>query len=61
MENEIEELKSKVERVIVDNKVIGEAQVLPDRVDIIDKINEIVRYLNSKEYNEKIEKRGGYI
>ena len=61
MKNEIEELKSKVERVIVDNKVIGEAQVLPDRVDIIDKINEIVRYLNSKEYNEKIEKRGGYI
>lgn len=61
MENEIEELKSKVERVIVDNKVIGEVQVLPDRVDIIDKINEIVRYLNSKEYNEKIEKRGGYI
>ena len=61
MENEIEELKTKVERIIVDNKVIGEAPVLPDRVDIIDKINEIVRYLNSKEYNEKIEKRGGYI
>lgn len=56
MENEIEELKTKVERIIVDNKVVSEVQALPDRVDIIDKINEIIRYLNNKEYNEKNEK-----
>lgn len=56
MENEIEELKTKVERIIVDNKVVSEVQALPDRVDIIDKINEIIRYLNNKEYNEKKKK-----
>ena len=61
MGNEIEELKTKVERIIVDNKVVSEVQALPDRVDITDKINEIIRYLNNKEYNEKMKKRGGYI
>ena len=38
MENEIEELKTKVERIIVDNKVVSEVQALPDRVDIIEKL-----------------------
>ena len=58
---EIELLKPRIERTIVDNKVIAEVKVLPDSQDIINKINEIIMYLNNKEYNEEIEKRGGYI
>ena len=58
---EIELLESKTERVIVDNRVVKEVQVLPDTVDIIDKINEIIMYLNNKAYSEEEEKKGGYI
>lgn len=58
---EIELLKPRTERVIVDNKVVKEIDVLPDTIDIIDKINEIIIYLNNKSYNEEIQKKGGYI
>ncbi len=58
---EIELLKLKVERTIVNNKVVKETQTLPDTIDIINKINEIIMYLNNKSYNEEIQKKGGYI